>query len=75
MIIRTPVIPGVNEDVGTIAAISSFAADLRNVYQYELLPYHPLGNSKRIALGLKEAEFEVPSRKKMEELNQYAFLR
>ena len=75
MIIRTPVIPGVNDDVGTIAAISSFAAELRNVCQYELLSYHPLGNSKRIALGLKEAEFEVPSREKMEELNQYAFLR
>ena len=72
MILRTPVVPGVLQD---IPRISAFAAELKNVRQYELLPYHPLGDSKRAAMGLEPAPFVQPSKEQMKELNTYAFLR
>lgn len=72
MILRTPVIPEIDQGIPEIAA---FAASLRHVRAYELLPYHPLGDTKRLALGLEAAAFTVPSPEKMKELKQYAFIR
>lgn len=71
IIMRTPVIPGINQGINEI---STFAKSLKNVIEYELLPYHPLGDVKRDALGIGEVNFEVPSREYMEELNKYAFI-
>ena len=69
LIVRTPVVGGVNDASGEIEAIAGFLSGLRNVKRYELLPYHALGNSKRATLGLGEAPaFEVPSKKHMEAL-------
>lgn len=75
MIARTPVVPGVNADRETIAEISSFLSSVPAVFKYELLPYHPLGISKRMALQMPVNNFEIPSKETMKELNQYAFLR
>ena len=72
ILLRTPVISGINQEIHKIAA---FANKLRNVYRYELLPYHPLGQSKREALGLPEVSFRIPTKEEMKELSQYAFLR
>ena len=72
MILRTPVIPEIDQDIPKIA---SFAAELRSVRQYELLPYHPLGDAKRAAMGQQAAPFTVPSKEKMKEWNMYAFVR
>lgn len=72
IIMRTPVIVGVNQEIDKI---SDFAKNLKNVVQYELLPYHPLGESKRKALGVEENIFEIPSKEYMEELKQYAYIR
>ena len=72
MIVRTPVIVGINQE---IEKISEFTRTLENVIQYELLPYHPLGESKRIALGMEENKFEIPSREYMEEVEKYAYIR
>lgn len=69
---RTPVIPEIRQD---IAEISEFLKKLENVKQYKLLPYHPLGGSKRQALGLMPDGFTVPSAEYMEGLNKYEFLR
>ena len=46
-----------------------------NVVEYELLPYHPIGNSKRIALGLEPDGFTVPSKEFLKEKNRYVFVR
>lgn len=47
LIIRTPVIPGVNQNEEEIAAISSFINELDgNVLYYELLNFNPLGDAK-----------------------------
>lgn len=51
LIIRTPIIPGVNDNEKTIAEIANFVANLANLRYYELLPYHPLGLSKYTSLG------------------------
>lgn len=75
IIVRTPVIPQVNATIENIAAISEFAAGMKNVIQYELLPYRHMGDVKRVALGEKERPFTVPDATLMKELNQYAFKR
>lgn len=72
IIARTPIIPGISQG---IERISAFLQGLENVKQYELLPYHPLGNGKREALGLSAEEFAVPEREYMEELKRYAYIR
>lgn len=48
--VRTPVIPGFNDDPKQLADIRSFLADKPNV-THELLPYHTFGNGKYKALG------------------------
>jgi pyruvate formate lyase activating enzyme len=53
-ILRTPVIPGVNDTVEDIKAIAGFAArNCGNLLYYELLNFNPLGDSKYGGLGLK----------------------
>ncbi|MDZ7619591.1 MAG: glycyl-radical enzyme activating protein [Patescibacteria group bacterium] len=52
LVIRTPVIVGFNAQPEQISAIADFLADFRNVRQYDLLPYHPLGAGKYDSLGL-----------------------
>ncbi|MBC8595701.1 glycyl-radical enzyme activating protein [Qingrenia yutianensis] len=72
IIARTPVIPEINQGIDKISA---FLKTLSNVRKYELLPYHPLGNSKRKALGQKADGFSVPSKEYMKELEKYAYVR
>jgi len=74
MIIRTPIIPGVNDTAENVSATAEFLRTLKNVTAYELLPYHPLGISKAAALGIEMQEFAVPTAKQMEELKKYAHL-
>lgn len=71
-IVRTPVIPGVNDTPREIGAIRDFIKDFSNLSAYELLPYHPLGVSKSAALGTEQTKFEVPTKEHMEELKKYA---
>ena len=69
---RTPVIPEIEQGV---PEISAFLRGLPSVRQYELLPYHPLGEGKRAALGLPESGFTVPTKDYMKELQRYVFIR
>ena len=71
-IVRTPIIPGINDTKEEIGLIKDFLKQFKNIQKYELLPYHPLGVSKRKALRLEPIDFEVPSKAKMEELLRYA---
>lgn len=73
-LVRTPVIPGINDTRDEISAIRDFVKTLKNAVGYELLPYHPLGVVKQKALGLKTVEFEIPAKEHMEELKRYAQL-
>ena len=72
LIVRTPVIPEISQD---IPEISAFVRTLLNVKKYELLPYHPLGVTKAEALGIVQERFEIPDKEFMKELERYAFIR
>ena len=72
IVAKTPIIPEIDQE---IEKISEFLKNLDNVQKYELLPYHPLGNSKREALGLKKQDFTIPSNELMKELRKYEFIR
>lgn len=72
IIARTPVIPEITQEIDQI---SKFLRKLDNVEQYELLPYHPLGDAKREALGIETGDFTIPSAELMKELEKYVFIR
>lgn len=74
LLIRTPIIPTVNDTAENILKTKNFIRKLKNVIRYELLPYHPLGLGKAKALGIQQQKFEIPQKEKMEELRQYANL-
>ncbi|MDR3122012.1 MAG: glycyl-radical enzyme activating protein [Clostridiales bacterium] len=52
-IVRTPVIPGVNDTEDEIRNIAGIVRGLKNIVSFELLLYNPLGESKYEALGLE----------------------
>ena len=55
VIVRTPLIPGVNDTVEDIEKIVQFIKGMPNLKEYELLPYHRLGEPKYSQLGRKYA--------------------
>ena len=52
IIVRTPVVPGINEQEADIMDIANFLSTLPNLQDYELLPYHSYGSSKYEQLGM-----------------------
>ena len=72
IIARTPIIPEIGQEIDRI---SEFLTSLESVRRYELLPYHPIGNAKREAMGLECPRFTVPTGEYMEELKKYVFIR
>ena len=73
-IVRTPIIPQINNTKEEIINIRNFIRNFKNIKDYELLPYHPLGVTKQLALGLEKRQFEIPNKTEMEELKRYADL-
>lgn len=61
LIVRTPIVPGVNDTPADIAAIAQFVAELPNLLYYELLPYHPMAKSKYRSLELDYRADDLPS--------------
>lgn len=72
IILRTPVIPGVNDREDVIGRIAEFAATLPTLKYYELLAYHPLGVDKARAIGMQMRRFETPSADEMRALADIA---
>ncbi len=69
LIIRTPVIPGVNDAAEDIAAIAEFVVTLPNLLYYELCPTIPWPIANTAAsTGLSAAGLAPPSADKMAEL-------
>ena len=70
IIIRTPVIPGLNDSEENITATAEFIKDIPNINEYELLPYHNLGESKYASLGVPYTlkEVQAPSDEAMQDL-------
>ena len=75
LIVRTPVIPGLNDKPEMIVEIASQLTGHRNLLYYELLAYHPLGVDKARKLGHSHEPATVPlppSQDKMLELGRAA---
>jgi len=74
LIIRVPVIPGVNDTAEQIEAIAKFVQPFENLQLLELLPFHRLGEGKYRALGLNypASHLKTPSKTKMRRLAERA---
>ena len=58
-ILRTPVIPGVNDNEKEISALSRLAGEGKNLLYYELLNFNPLGGSKYDGLDMENHFYEA----------------
>jgi len=52
LVLRCPLIPGLNVNDNHLAGIAGLANELKNVHEISVLPYHPLGKSKADRFGL-----------------------
>jgi pyruvate formate lyase activating enzyme len=59
VIVRMPVIPGVNDDDRNLEATGRFIASLGNVVALQLLPFHTTGADKYARLGIPSAMRET----------------
>ena len=53
LIVRTPVVPGVNDTPEAIGAVCALLKDLEGLLYYELLGFHTLGADKYACLGME----------------------
>lgn len=54
IILRCPLIPGMNDSQPELAGIGELAENLPAVSEVQVEPYHPLGQSKALRLGLSD---------------------
>jgi pyruvate formate lyase activating enzyme len=66
VIVRFPVIPGVNDDDANVLQLGKFVSSLGGVEEIDVLPYHELGIEKYKRLGMvsKMPEVKPPSSSK-----------
>ncbi len=72
--LRTPVVPGVNHSEQQIEEISSFVSRLKNIQKFELLPFHPLADSKYKNLGIENPFKNVKALSTKELKNYHSIL-
>lgn len=72
IIIRTPVIPTINDTPAEIEAIARLLSGHKNLLYYELLPYHPLGNMKAEWVNETIHNFEIPTNDALQILGRRA---
>jgi len=74
VVVRTPIIPGVNDSVDDIRAIREFVREAGGASSYELLPYHGFGERKYERLGkhYRLTHLHPPSPEGMRELRSAA---
>ncbi len=68
--IRIPIIPTVNDSVEEMKQIKAFLDACGKPEKAELLPYHPMGESKKQALGKRGHTFKIPDPEKMKSLRE-----
>jgi len=74
IIVRTPVVPTVNDDEASICAVARFVQELDHVRYYELMPFHRLAEGKYRSLDIpyEARELEPPSREALDALAEAA---
>ena len=73
LILRMPLIPGINDTEEELTKIGEFCSSLRNVHHLELLPYHRLGTDTYRKLGrpYKLPDVEAPSAEHMDRCRDF----
>jgi pyruvate formate lyase activating enzyme len=68
--IRIPIIPGINNDRANLEATAAFLEPLQGIQQVDLLPYHPMGVSKSVRVGMTNQlqDIQIPSIEELEAL-------
>lgn len=78
IILRCPIIPGVNDTDEHFKGIADTANSLHNILRIEIAPYHELGISKSMRLGEAVKTFSVPEKKEaqryIDEIKKYTSL-
>jgi pyruvate formate lyase activating enzyme len=72
IVLRMPVIPGINDSAGDLRALGALAAGLPSAVRVELLPYHRIGVEKygRMAREYSLPEVQTPSPERIMTLAQ-----
>lgn len=76
VVVRTPVIPGINDSEEDIRAIAEFVSNAGGASAYELLPYHGFGETKYAKLDkhYRLSHLQSPSAERLQRLQQVATL-
>jgi glycyl-radical enzyme activating protein len=61
IILRLPLVPGVNDDDGHLRAAAGFLKTHPNIRLAEIMPYHRLGVTKTSQLGMKDMPVDLPN--------------
>ena len=74
LIVRTPVVPGINDTPEDVGAIAEFVATLPSLLYYELLPFHPMARGKYASLDMdyRAKDLRSPSKEEMDALVKVA---
>ncbi len=59
-ILRFPLLPGLNDDVGHLKRLSEALSGLRRIRRLSILPYHRLGHHKVRSLGITDYALLLP---------------
>jgi pyruvate formate lyase activating enzyme len=70
IVLRVPIIPGINDDEENLRHMGAFAAQLPSLERVDLLPYHRIGRDKYRGLGkaCPMPDAQPPSEGRMEEI-------
>jgi len=60
MVVRLPLMPGINDTDANLQATGAFVAGLAGVRRMDVLPYHAAARSKYAKLGLEYPGFGIP---------------
>jgi pyruvate formate lyase activating enzyme len=74
LLVRTPIVPGVNDNPEAIAAVAAFIRDFPNLVCYELMPFHRLAEGKYRSLGVEDRArcLQTPAPESLQTLVQSA---
>lgn len=64
--VRIPVVPSVNDRLEEMQGIKAFFRQWGSPERVELLPYHPMGENKYLAVDKEPCLFQVPTPEKMQ---------
>lgn len=71
VLIRCPIIPGVNDNKEHFDAIAKLTKDFPDLLGAEILPYHKLGVSKAKRVDMEYMEFEAPTQETSDAWKRY----